>query len=70
MSVLAHVRPILFRREPTLEDMLETATELLLARRIVQRDDPIVFVAGVPPGVARSTNVVKLHRAGEEVLLR
>ncbi len=70
MSVLAHVRPILFRREATLEDMLETATELLLARRIVQRDDPIVFVAGVPPGVARSTNVVKLHRVGEEVLLR
>jgi pyruvate kinase len=70
MCVLAHVRPILFRREPTLEDMLETATELLLARRIVQRDDPIVFVAGVPPGVARSTNVVKLHRVGEEVALR
>jgi pyruvate kinase len=70
MSVLAHVRPILFRREPSLEDMLETATELLLARRIVQRDDPIVFVAGVPPGVARSTNVVKLHRVGEEVALR
>ena len=66
----AHVRPILFRREPTLEDMLEMATELLLARRIVRRDDPIVFVAGVPPGVARSTNVVKLHRIGEEVLLR
>lgn len=70
MSVLAHVRPILFRREPTLEDMLEAATELLFARRIVERDDPIVFVAGVPPGVARSTNVVKLHRVGEEVSLR
>ena len=70
MSVLAHVRPILFRREPTIEDMLETAAELLVARGIAERDDEIVFVAGVPPGVARSTNVVKLHRIGEEVNLR
>jgi hypothetical protein len=29
----------------------------------------VVFVAGVPPGIARSTNVVKLHRIGEEVKL-
>jgi len=70
LNVLAHVRPILFRREPSLEEMLETAAELLFARRLVQRDDTIVFVAGVPPGVARSTNVIKLHRVGEEVVLR
>ena len=69
MCVLAHVRPIRFRREATLDEMLETAAELLVARGLAQRDDEIVFVAGVPPGVARSTNVVKLHRVGEEVNL-
>ncbi len=29
----------------------------------------IIFVAGVPPGVERTTNVMKLHRVGEPVKL-
>jgi hypothetical protein len=28
-----------------------------------------VFVAGVPPAVARSTNVLKLHRIGDPIKL-
>ena len=63
------VRPILHRREANLDEMLTMAAELLLARNIVQEDEEVVFVVGVPPGVARSTNVVKLHRIGEEVRL-
>jgi pyruvate kinase len=66
MTVLAHVRPILFRREPSLEDMLHMASEMLVVRGLAQYGDEIVFVAGVPPGVSRSTNVMKLHRVGEE----
>jgi hypothetical protein len=27
--------------------------------------EEVIFVAGVPPGVSRSTNVMKLHRIGE-----
>ncbi len=65
-AVLAHVRPLLFRREPSLEAMIDTAADLLLARRIVQMGDRVVFVAGVPVGFARSTNVLKLHRIGED----
>jgi pyruvate kinase len=67
MTILAHVRAVLFRREPSLEDMLFMAAEMLVVRGICQYDEEIVFVAGVPPGVARSTNVMKLHRIGEEV---
>ncbi|MEM1448454.1 MAG: pyruvate kinase [Planctomycetota bacterium] len=66
MTVLAHVRPLLFRREPTLEAMIDTAADLMLARNIVQRGDRVVFVGGVPVGFARSTNVLKLHRIGED----
>jgi pyruvate kinase len=45
------------------------ASEMLLVRGMAKAGDPIVFVAGVPPGISRSTNVVKLHRIGEEVKL-
>ena len=38
-----------------------------MQRGMAQKGDVIVFVAGVPPGIARSTNVMKLHRIGEEV---
>ena len=67
MTVLAHVRPMLFRREKSLEDMLHFASNMLEQRGMARRGDVIVFVAGVPPGIARSTNVMKLHRIGEEV---
>jgi len=67
MTVLAHVRPILFRREKSLEDMLYMASEMLVVRGLAHYGDTIVFVAGVPPGIKSSTNVMKLHRIGEEV---
>lgn len=69
MTALAGVHPIVFRREPSLEDMLFMAAEMLVVRCLADYGDQIVFVAGVPPGVARSTNVMKLHRIGEEVKL-
>jgi pyruvate kinase len=67
MSVLAHVRPMLFRRERNLEDMLYMASEMFVVRGLAQYGDPIVFVAGVPAGMKSTTNVMKLHKIGEEV---
>ena len=67
MTVLAHVRPMLFRRERSLEDMLYMASEMLVVRGFAQYGDPLVFVAGVPAGQKSSTNVMKIHRIGEEV---
>jgi pyruvate kinase len=69
MTVLAHVRPMLFRRERSLEEMLHMASEMLLVRGMARTGDAIVFVAGVPPGISLTTNVMKLHRIGEEVKL-
>ncbi len=69
MTVLAHVRPFLFRREKSLEDMLYMASEMLVVRGLAQYGDTIVFVAGVPAGIARTTNVMKLHKIGEDVKL-
>ncbi len=67
MTILAHVRPMLFRRERSLEDMLYMASEMLVVRGFAQYGDPLVFVAGVPAGQKSSTNVMKIHRIGEEV---
>ena len=69
MAVLSGARPILFQREPSLEDMIYIASEMLVVRELAEYGDLVVFVAGVPPGVARSTNVMKVHRIGEEVRL-
>ncbi|MCC6406480.1 MAG: pyruvate kinase [Planctomycetes bacterium] len=65
MTVLSHVRPMAFARGTSLEDMLHGAQALLLERGMVLPGEEVIFVAGVPPGVSRSTNVMKLHRIGE-----
>jgi pyruvate kinase len=69
MAVLAHVLPLAFERHRSLEEMLATADRMLLERGICARGEEVVFVAGVPAGVARSTNVMKMHRIGEHVQL-
>ena len=69
ISLLAHVRPTLCPPLPSLEDMLEQASQGLLKLGIVEPGEEVVFVAGVPPSVARSTNVLKLHRIGDPIRL-
>ena len=66
MTILAHVRPMLCPRAQNLEDMLLRAQEMMIERGLAVPGQEVIFVAGVPPGVSRSTNVLKLHRIGEE----
>lgn len=66
MTVLSHVRPLLCARETSLEDMLHEAQIRLVANGLCVNGEEVIFVAGVPPGVARSTNLMKLHRIGEQ----
>jgi pyruvate kinase len=49
--------------------MILGASHMLLERGLAEPGDEIVFVAGVPPGVSRTTNVLKLHRVGEALRL-
>ena len=69
MCVLSGVLPLLFEREANLEAMLTEAADMLERTGLAERGDSVVYVAGVPPGVAKSTNLLKLHRIGEEVRL-
>ncbi len=65
MTVLAHVLPFQLPRVRELDPMLEKACKFLLDRGLAEVGDEIVFVAGVPPGQTRTTNLIKLHRLGE-----
>jgi len=67
LSVLAHVRAIDFPRLVTLEDMLETACRMLVEQGLATMGQELVFVAGIPLGVTRSTNLMKVHRIGQSV---
>jgi len=69
MSVLADVRPVRTQGGSTLENMLARGCDELLAAGLVAVGEELVFVAGVPPGKARSTNVIKLHRIGDALKL-
>lgn len=64
ITVLAHVRPVRFERITNLEDMLAAAQDSLVRRGLARHGEEVVLVAGVPVGVAHSTNVMKLHRIG------
>ena len=65
LSVMGHVRPMMFERRPNLEKMLADASTLLVERGLCSIGEQVVMVAGVPPGIARTTNVMKLHHIGE-----
>ncbi|HEY8978765.1 MAG TPA: pyruvate kinase [Streptomyces sp.] len=46
--------------------MVEQVDELLLAHGLCERGDVVIIVAGSPPGVSGSTNMVRVHHIGED----
>ncbi|MCH2106029.1 MAG: pyruvate kinase [Planctomycetes bacterium] len=69
MTALANVRPVPVARWSSLEDMLQEGSKMLIERGYAESGELIVFVAGVPPGVAKTTNVMKVHRIGDPIRL-
>ena len=69
MTALAHVLPVTIARWTSLEDMLQEGSKMLIERGYAEEGELVVFVAGVPPGVVKSTNVIKVHRIGDPVRL-
>ena len=69
LSVLAHVRALEVARVRDLERMFELACETLVQLGLAIQGEELVFVAGVPVGVSRSTNMMKVHRIGDSVQL-
>jgi len=65
VSLYWGVMPILVRTKRTTDDMIMSVERAMVRQKIVGARDLIVITAGVPVGVAGSTNMMKLHRVGE-----
>jgi pyruvate kinase len=65
ISLYWGVTPILLKTKRTTDDMIASVERAMLFRKLVRPHDLIVITAGVPIGVAGSTNMMKIHRVGE-----
>ena len=65
MSLYWGVTPIILKTRRTTDNMIASVERAMHFGRLVRRHDLIVITAGVPIGVAGSTNMMKIHRVGE-----
>jgi pyruvate kinase len=60
------VETILGPHVDSTDAMVDQVDELLLKYGRCQKGDIVVITAGSPPGVAGSTNLVRVHHIGED----
>ena len=65
MAMMWGVHPHSFQRRDFTDDEIVSAAAILAAEGIADRGETVVMVAGVPPNIRASTNMVKVHRIGE-----
>jgi pyruvate kinase len=65
MSLYWGVKPVVLRPKKTTDDMIASVEQIMLKKKLAKEHDIIVITAGVPIGVAGSTNMMKIHRVGE-----
>ncbi len=65
MAMLWGVTPREFKRSESTDEEMAVASETLASEGEVGPGERLVMVAGVPPNVQASTNLVKVHRVGD-----
>jgi len=65
MSLYWGVQPVILRPKKTTDHMIASVEQIMLNKKLAKEHDLIVISAGVPIGVAGSTNLMKIHRVGE-----
>jgi pyruvate kinase len=65
VSLYWGVTPLLLKTRKTTDDMIASVERTMLRQKLVEPRDLIVITAGVPVGVAGSTNMMKIHHVGE-----
>jgi pyruvate kinase len=65
MSLLWGVQPIQVAKVDHTDDMTKQVDRHLQEQGLASKDDMVVICAGSPPGVAGTTNLVKVHRVGD-----
>jgi len=65
VSLYWGVIPVILKAMKTTDAMIRSVETIMLEMDLARKRDLIVITAGVPIGVAGSTNMMKLHRVGE-----
>jgi pyruvate kinase len=65
ISLYWGVTPIILKTKRTTDHMIASVERSMLYLKLLKLRDLIVITAGVPIGVAGSTNMMKIHRVGE-----
>ncbi|MFZ5595442.1 MAG: pyruvate kinase [Bacillota bacterium] len=65
MCLVWGVQPVLVERTADTDNMIKTAIEASLFNRLINPGDLVVITAGVPAGVHGTTNLIKVHTAGD-----
>jgi pyruvate kinase len=66
LALVWGVKPLLVEEFRDTDRMMITAIEAVRSRDIVEDGDLVIITAGVPLGGAGMTNMLKVHRVGEE----
>ncbi len=66
MSLYWGVRPEIMRTLSNTDEMIEEVEKALIQQRLAKRGDSIVITASIPVLGSGKTNMIKLHRIGEE----
>jgi pyruvate kinase len=68
MAIYGGITPLPSSHHASTDIMLSFAEEDLLSRGIAERAEAVVMVAGTPPNIRATTNLMKLHRIGATTL--
>lgn len=66
MALVWGVTPLLVQEFKTIDEMISVIVRAAHDKGLVERDDKLVIIAGVPFGIAGQTNLLKVHTVGEE----
>ena len=65
LALVWGVMPILVEEFKTIDEMIRVASEQALELKLVERDDTMVIIGGVPFGIGGQTNFLKVLRVGD-----
>ncbi len=64
VSLYWGVTPVILKTKKTTDNMITSVERIIVKKKLARQHDLLVITAGVPIGVAGSTNLLKIHRIG------
>jgi pyruvate kinase len=66
MALVWGVVPLLIPEFQTVDEMITIIAKAAVGQALVRKGDMVIIIAGVPFGVGGKTNLLKIHRVGED----